>query len=261
MYYYTYKIECTEGSFKGKKYFGKHKTNNLNDNYICSSKILHSGYLKKHPNGYVKTILEFYNSIEELNAAEKKLISKHRGKDYCLNIAAGGDGGDVGRWKNTTPEQRKEMCSYFKEVQKNRWANLSEEERSELSKKMSKSGKGRTPWNKNKTGCFTHTEEWKQEQSKRQKGKKRSDESIQHMSDAWKKMTPEARELRIKRIIESNTGRKKTDIARKHMSEARLGIVSPNKGKIGVHKDNIRTYIFKEDLDYYIKLGYTLGFK
>lgn len=261
MYYYVYKIVCTEGSFKDKVYFGKHKTNDLNDGYICSSKILNNGYLKKYPNGYIRTIIGFYNSYSELNKAEKSIISQHRGKSYCLNIAAGGDGGDVGRWNNTTSEQRKEMLSYFKEFQKNRWANLSDEEYSELCKKMSEGGKGRIPWNKNKTGLWTHTEEWKKEQSERFTGTKRSIECKKHMSDAWKNMTPEARQKRCENISKSLKGKTPSDTQRKHMSESHIGISSPHKGKIGIHNGAIRTYIFKEDLDYYINLGYTKGFK
>lgn len=40
-------------------------------------------------------IQKFCNNKEELDQAEKNLIAKHLGKDYCLNIATGGTGGDT----------------------------------------------------------------------------------------------------------------------------------------------------------------------
>lgn len=93
-YYYTYKITCTEGSFKGKFYFGQHATNKLNDTYICSGAKLKS-YLKKYPNGYIREILAFYNSKEELDKAEYDLIHPWLNHPDCLNLKEGGLGGYV----------------------------------------------------------------------------------------------------------------------------------------------------------------------
>lgn len=90
-YYYTYVILCTEGSFKGKLYFGKHETYKLDDNYLGSGKLI-KRYINKYPLGYIKEIIAFYNSSEELCKAEYDLIHPHLGKDYCLNISEGGRG-------------------------------------------------------------------------------------------------------------------------------------------------------------------------
>ena len=54
-YYYTYKITLTQGSLKGKFYFGKHSTTKLNDNYKGSGSIV-KRYYKKYPKGYIKEI-------------------------------------------------------------------------------------------------------------------------------------------------------------------------------------------------------------
>ena len=102
-YFYTYLVVLTEGSLKGKVYFGKKCTNNLNDGYIGSGKILRD-YLKKYPNGYYREIIDYYNSKEELAKAEFELIQPHLGKEYCINLKRGGEGG-YGIW---TDERKKE---------------------------------------------------------------------------------------------------------------------------------------------------------
>ena len=90
MYYYTYLIVCTQGSYAGKLYFGQRSTNNLNDNGYKGSGRLIKNYYKKYPKGYIKIILGYYNSKEELDKAEYNLIHPFLGKDYCLNIREGG---------------------------------------------------------------------------------------------------------------------------------------------------------------------------
>ena len=86
MYYYTYLIlpTCKDSGFYGKIYFGQHSTENLDDNYIGSGKLIKL-YLKKHPNDYYKEIIKFYDSQEELNKAEYDLIHPHLGKEYCIS--------------------------------------------------------------------------------------------------------------------------------------------------------------------------------
>lgn len=95
-YFYTYLIIPTnkKSSMYGKVYFGKHITNNLNDNYIGSG-IKIQRYLKKFPNDYYREIIKYYNTKEELNKAEYELIKPHLGKNYCLNLRQGGEGGSA----------------------------------------------------------------------------------------------------------------------------------------------------------------------
>ena len=127
-YYYTYQIKVVnpQSSLCGACYFGKHETDNLEDGYLGSSKILNN-YKKKYGiAGLEKTILHYYDSHKALCDAEHELIEEKR-KDpaiQCLNLHEGGTGG---RWKdyiseeefeervrkstegllkNTTPEQR-----------------------------------------------------------------------------------------------------------------------------------------------------------
>lgn len=90
-YYYTYKILCNHKPFENKYYFGKHETNNLDDGYICSSSVI-GKWCHKHPNYFTKTILNFYDSREELDKAEYELIHPHLCEEDCLNICEGGLG-------------------------------------------------------------------------------------------------------------------------------------------------------------------------
>ena len=89
---YIYKITCTAGSFKSKFYFGKHKTKKIDDSYKGSGALINI-YYKKHPNDYIKEIISFHNTDEELNKAEYEIIHQWLGNEMCLNLKEGGNGG------------------------------------------------------------------------------------------------------------------------------------------------------------------------
>lgn len=82
-FYYTYKITLLNGSLAGHYYYGKHITDDLEDGYAGSGKIVKSYYKKygkiEHQT-YIKEIIAFYNNDEELNKAEKDLIGAHKRK-------------------------------------------------------------------------------------------------------------------------------------------------------------------------------------
>lgn len=93
-YRYIYKITCTAGRFKDKFYYGKHTTINLDDGYKGSGVLLVK-YYKKYPNDYIKEIISFHNSDDELNKAEIDIISNYLTNENCLNLAKGGIGGQL----------------------------------------------------------------------------------------------------------------------------------------------------------------------
>lgn len=175
MYYYTYKITCTVGSFSGKVYFGKHITDNLNDGYIGSGKLL-KNHLKKYPNGITREILEFYNSKEELNKAEYNLIHSHLGQPYCLNLREGGDGGAL------TGDSLKHMK--LKKIGKKQ-SDESNRKRSE-SLKGKKKTKTHPAWNK---GLKT-PQNVRKKQSESHKGNKPTKETLVKKSNSMKGKIP-----------------------------------------------------------------------
>jgi hypothetical protein len=116
IYRYIYKITCTRGRYKDHYYFGQHTTDNLDDEYKGSGKKLRD-YYKKHPNDYVKEIISFHNSQEELNQAEINIINKYLNDNKCLNIAEGGKGGCTNKgktWKVATVIKRQPMSEETK---------------------------------------------------------------------------------------------------------------------------------------------------
>ena len=88
-YRYIYKITCTAGSFKDKFYFGQHTTTNLDDGYKGSGKKIND-YYTKHSKEYIKEIISYHNSQEELNQAEYDIIKEWLGNPMCLNLRDGG---------------------------------------------------------------------------------------------------------------------------------------------------------------------------
>lgn len=106
IYRYIYKITCTTGSFKDKFYFGQHTTDDLNDGYKGCG-ILIIKYYKKHPNDYIKEIISFHNSQEELNKAEYDIIHPWLGNELCLNMCEGGKGGPMFKGHNHTEESKR----------------------------------------------------------------------------------------------------------------------------------------------------------
>lgn len=260
---YTYIVKCTEGSYNGVYYYGKHSTNDINDGYICSSKIL-GNYIKKHPKGFIRNILGYYNTLEELNEAEKKLIASAINDTKCANIASGGDGGNTGYWNDPNyrnTESYKSRCKKISIAAKQRWSSYSSEERQTICTHMSEGGKGREPWNKNKKDTYRHTKEWKNKQSERMTGHSVSEETCNKLKEAWINMDPIKRQERCEKIRLGNIGKKRTKATKQKMRDKHLGVPSPHKGKIGVSKGNIKTYIFENQLDDYIKQGFKKGFK
>lgn len=166
-YRYIYKITCTAGSFKDKFYFGQHTTENLDDGYKGSGRKLQR-YYKKYPNDYIKEIISFYNTQEELNLAEYDIINPWLNNSMCLNLMEGG--GNTGR---PSVETRK---------------------------KISLTLTGKEPGNKGKHGYWHMTDEQKKKLSNSIKGhrnyrpglpspfkgKNHTKESIQKCKDANK---------------------------------------------------------------------------
>lgn len=106
-YRYIYKITCTAGSFKDKFYFGQHTTTNLDDGYKGSGKKIND-YYKKHSKEYIKEIISYHDTLEELNQAEYDIIKPWLNNPICLNLREGGNNGGF------TNESRQRMSTSAK---------------------------------------------------------------------------------------------------------------------------------------------------
>ena len=87
MFYIVYK---TTNIINGKFYIGKHKTKNLNDNYMGSGKLLKQAIEKYGKQNFVKEILFIFDNQEDMNDKEKELVVL---TEDSYNLCKGGNGG------------------------------------------------------------------------------------------------------------------------------------------------------------------------
>lgn len=91
-YHYIYKITRIDES--GRYYIGMHSTDDLEDGYFGSGKLITASVKKHGKEKHQKEILEFLPSREALKLREKELVNKELLEDKkCMNIAIGGSGG------------------------------------------------------------------------------------------------------------------------------------------------------------------------
>lgn len=88
MFYTIYK---TTNLLNGKFYIGKHQTNNLDDGYVGSGKLLRRAINKYGIENFSTVILEVYDEEWKMNLAEKILVVIDQ--DVSYNLCPGGHGG------------------------------------------------------------------------------------------------------------------------------------------------------------------------
>ena len=88
MYYYLYQIR---NKINNKIYIGIHKTQNLNDGYMGSGSYLKKAKEKYGIENFEKTILEFFESNEELLKAEADIVTEEfLDRQDVYNLVLGG---------------------------------------------------------------------------------------------------------------------------------------------------------------------------
>ena len=89
-FHYIYKITRDDGRF----YIGMHSTDNLDDGYFGSGKLITRSIKKHGIERHTKEILKFVDSREELKKREQELVTEELICDkLCMNLKLGGIGG------------------------------------------------------------------------------------------------------------------------------------------------------------------------
>lgn len=87
MYYIIYKIT---NKLDGKFYIGKHQTKNLDDGYMGSGILIRRAIAKHGVENFEKEILHVFETEEEMNKAEARLVVI---SEDSYNLCPGGQGG------------------------------------------------------------------------------------------------------------------------------------------------------------------------
>ena len=74
MYYIIYK---TTNLINNKNYIGMHSTNNLDDNYLGSGKLLLQDIKKYGKHNFKREVLEILNSEEEMIKREIEIVNEY----------------------------------------------------------------------------------------------------------------------------------------------------------------------------------------
>ena len=88
-YNYIYLIT---NQVNNKIYVGKHHTDNLDDGYMGSGKLIKKAIQKYGIENFTKEYLAFCDTEEKLNWFEKFYIKKYKAREVGYNLTDGGDG-------------------------------------------------------------------------------------------------------------------------------------------------------------------------
>ncbi len=168
-------VYLTINQINGRGYIGDHSTDNLKDGYLGSGRpLFENAKLKYGKENFKREILEFFGTKEEaFNAQEKyiKLLKTHISQGgYNLNWKGG---------KGPLTQEMRDKIGNFHKGKK-----LSKETK----EKISKSRKGKVPWNKGIKGVIKYSDDINMKKGRKGKsngfhGKKHSEESLLKMSD------------------------------------------------------------------------------
>ena len=88
MYYLVYK---TTNLINGRFYIGAHSTNDLNDNYLGTGRLISEAIRKYGRESFLREILFVYDNPKEMYEKERELVDHSNPQSY--NLVEGGQGG------------------------------------------------------------------------------------------------------------------------------------------------------------------------
>lgn len=198
MYYIIYQ---TTNQINGKKYIGKHKTDNLYDNYLGSGSLLVKSIRKYGRENFKKDILFIFDNESDMNNKEIELITDDvlKNEEY-YNIALGGQGGAI----VMIPDHPlyESTCKKISDAQKLRSASMSEITKKNHELKV--------------IGMYGKKQSDRQKQivSEKMKGVPKSKKSIEKQKQSIRITLDDPS------YIHPNTGRKANEETLKRMSDA-----------------------------------------
>lgn len=254
MKYYFYK---TTNRINGKYYYGVHSsyTKSGEDSYLGSGTLLQKAIKKYGKDNFKKEILKEFDTLEEAYRWEEEHVTEVEVRDpNCYNVRLGGLGGIGGsvylhRDRTMTRVPPVLVEQYLQEgwelgmsddwLQKVHRLELTEEHKQKISKAL----KGKPSPLRG-----THiSEEHKQKLSKARKGK----------SNYWSLGVPRSEETKEK-IRQAHLGKKQPQwvIDKIRETKRKKNLPSSTKGKISVWKEGKKQFIYPEELQQYLGLGY-----
>ena len=129
---YIYLIRNT---INNKIYIGKHSTDNLDDGYMGSGKLIKRAIKKEGVENFTKEILSYTDTLKTLNFLEKFYIKKYkaRNNDIGYNLTYGGDGGSWNKGLHLKPETKQKISK----------SNKGKKRTYDFKKRMSEFAKGK----------------------------------------------------------------------------------------------------------------------
>ena len=105
-FHIVYRTTCT---VTGKFYIGRHSTNDLNDKYRGSGKLIALSLKKYGVENHTRDILEICESRKAAVIREEEIITAEMlANPMCLNLKPGGEGGGGAKWSEESKQRLSE---------------------------------------------------------------------------------------------------------------------------------------------------------
>ena len=203
MHYYLYEVK---NKVNGKIYVGVHKTDNLEDNYMGSGKVILQAIEKHGLDNFEKTILEFFDDAESMFRRESEVVNdSFLERDDVYNLRKGGMGGFD--WINSSNIPKFKGHSHSEETKRILSEHLKGKERPDISEACKKAWEVKSDAEKQAFGEIM---------SKALRGRKNPSHPLERRSNISEGVKRAAREK-----LETPEGRAQLELQRQRMREAR----------------------------------------